>query len=53
MSKDTQKDDPRTDSDWAPTKQTDKPWKGVPEKEQFVQDRERPDLEKWKRTDTH
>jgi hypothetical protein len=53
MDQETPKDDPREKSDWKPTKQTDKPWEGVPEKEQFDPDRRKPDLEKWKQTDTH
>ena len=34
MSKETPKDDPRQQTDWGSHKQTDKPWKGNPEKEQ-------------------
>jgi hypothetical protein len=34
MSKETPKDDPHQQSDHASHKQTDKPWKGNPEKEQ-------------------
>lgn len=34
-------------------KQTDKPWKGNPEKEQLDPDRPKPDLEKWQETNTH
>ena len=34
MSKETPKDDPRQKSDQGSHKQTDKPWKGNPEKEQ-------------------
>ena len=44
-------DEPRK-SDWPSTKQTDKPWKGVPEKEQAPA-RGKPDLEKWSETETH
>ena len=36
----------------APIKQTDKPWKGNPEKEQRNDDAEI-DLEKWHETNTH
>ena len=46
MSKETPADDPRQLS------QTDKPWKGNPEKEQRNDDT-RIDLEKWQRTNTH
>lgn len=35
------------------TRQTNKPWKGVPEKEQLDPEREKPDLEKWNDTNTH
>ena len=34
MSKETPKDDPRHNTDQGSRKQTDKPWKGNPEKEQ-------------------
>jgi hypothetical protein len=34
-------------------KQTDEPWKGNPEKDQFDPDRSKPDLEKWQESDTH
>jgi hypothetical protein len=34
MSKETPKDDPRQRTDWGSHSQTDKPWKGPPEKEQ-------------------
>lgn len=52
MSKETPKDDPREQSDWGSAKQTDKPWKGVPEKDQFDRDRAKPDLEKWDKSST-
>jgi hypothetical protein len=52
MSKETPKDDPRQQSDEASLKQTDKPWKGNPEKEQR-NDNTKIDLEKWHRTKTH
>ncbi|WP_018456214.1 MULTISPECIES: hypothetical protein [unclassified Bradyrhizobium] len=45
-------DDPRQQSDWGSHKQTDKPWKGTPEKEQGS-DEVKPDLEKWHATKTH
>jgi hypothetical protein len=34
MSKETPKNDPRERTDWGSASQTDKPWKGNPEKEQ-------------------
>jgi hypothetical protein len=46
------KDDPRRGTDWKSTKQTDQPWKGNPEKDQLSPDREKPDLEKWQRSNT-
>jgi hypothetical protein len=52
MSKETPKSDPRQRSDWGSHKQTDKPWKGNPEKEQRNED-VKPDLEKWQESDTH
>ena len=53
MSQETPKDDPRKRTDWASNKQTDEPWKGVPEKDQFDPDRKKPDIDKWKDTNTH
>jgi hypothetical protein len=52
MSKETPKDDPRQPSDQGSHKQTDKPWKGNPEKEQRNNEADL-DLEKWHRTNTH
>ena len=52
MSKETPKDDPHQQSDHASHKQTDKPWKGNPEKEQR-NDAAKIDLEKWHGTKTH
>jgi hypothetical protein len=52
MSKETPEDDPRQRSDQGSHKQTDKPWKGNPEKEQRNSDADL-DLEKWHRTNTH
>jgi hypothetical protein len=51
MSKETPKDDPRQQTDWGTHKQTDKPWKGGPEKDQ----KRGPisDLETWQDSDTH
>jgi hypothetical protein len=53
MSKETPKDDPRERSDWKSSKQTDEPWKGVPEQDQLDPTRKAPDVEKWNETDTH
>jgi hypothetical protein len=44
--------DPRQQSDWKTTKQTDQPWQGNPEKDQLAPDREI-DLEKWQKSNTH
>jgi hypothetical protein len=54
MSKETPKTDPRERTDWGSPKQTDKPWKGNPEKEQRNDDT-KPDLdiEKWQESSTH
>jgi hypothetical protein len=52
MSKERPNDDPRQQNDWGSHRQTDKPWKGNPEKEQGS-DEVKPDLEKWHRTKTH
>ena len=52
MSKETSKDDPRHINDQGSHKQTDKPWKGNPEKEQR-NDNAKIDLEEWRETDTH
>jgi hypothetical protein len=53
MSKETPKDDPREQSDWPNKRQTEKPWKGNPEKDQLRPDRPAPDLEKWRDSGTH
>ena len=52
MSQEKPNDDPRQKSDWGSHAQTDKPWKGHPEKEQMSSDK-KPDLEKWHETKTH
>lgn len=52
MSKETLADDPRQQTDKGSISQTEKPWKGNPEKEQRNGDNEI-DLEKWQRTNTH
>ena len=52
MSKETPKDDPRERTDSGSTAQTDKPWKGNPEKEQRSGTKKSdPDL--WQETNTH
>jgi hypothetical protein len=52
MSKEKPTDDPRQKTDWGSHKQTDKPWKEKPEKEQRS-GAVKPDLEKWHETNTH
>jgi hypothetical protein len=52
VSEETPKDDPREKTDWPSNKQTDQPWKGVPEKEQFDPKRPKPDIDKWNETNT-
>jgi hypothetical protein len=52
MSKERPNDDPRQQTDWGSHRQTDKPWKGNPEKEQRS-DKVEPDLERWQETKTH
>jgi hypothetical protein len=52
MSKEKPTDDPRQQTDWKNTKQTDQPWKGPNEKEQ-QRTGPPPDLEKWHDTNTH
>ena len=52
MSQETPKDDPRQKSDQGSHRQTDKPWKGNPEKEQRNDDA-KIDLEKRQETNTH
>ena len=52
MSKETPKDESHQQSDHSSHKQTDKPWKGNPEKEQRSDDA-KIDLEKWHETKTH
>lgn len=53
VTEETPLDDPRNADAESSSKQTDTPWKGLPEKEQFDKDRAKPDLEKWKDTNTH
>jgi hypothetical protein len=53
MSKETPKDDPRQRTDWKTTRQSEKPWKGNPEKEQFDPNTPKPDLEQWQDSYTH
>lgn len=52
MSQEKPNDDARHQNDWGSHVQTDKPWKGNPEKEQKSGDK-KPDLEKWHDTKTH
>lgn len=52
MSREEPTDDPRQKTDWGSHKQTDKPWKEKPEKEQRSGS-VKPDLEKWHETNTH
>ncbi|MBR1300623.1 hypothetical protein [Bradyrhizobium sp. AUGA SZCCT0042] len=52
MSKETPKDDPRERTDQGSHAQTDKPWKGNPEKEQR-NDGAKIDLEKRQKSGTH
>lgn len=51
MSKETPADDPRKQTDKGSIRQTEKPWKGNPEREQ--RNDAAIDLEKWQRTNTH
>jgi hypothetical protein len=51
-SKEKPTNDPRQQTDWKSTKQTDKPWKWPIEKEQQGGARKE-DLERWKDTNTH
>src|SRR3954466_12282552 len=53
MSKERPTDDPRNESDWKNTKQTDRPWEGLPEKDQRPNKTGKPDLERWKDSGTH
>jgi hypothetical protein len=52
MSKEFPQDDPRQKSDQGSHSQTDKPWKGNPEKEQHSGTK-RSDPDKWQETNTH
>jgi hypothetical protein len=52
MSKETPKDGPRQQSDWATSKQTDKPWERNPEKEQRSGTK-KSDPDQWQETNTH
>ena len=52
MSREKPTDDPRRQTVWKNTKQTDQPWKGPVEKEQKPGGPP-PDLEKWHETKTH
>ena len=50
--RETPSDDPRQETDWPNTKQTDRPWKGKVEKDQQNKGKDI-DLEKWQESDTH
>ena len=52
MSKERPNDDPRNQNDWGSHRQTDKPWKEKPEKDQRSGP-VKPDLEQWQETNTH
>ena len=50
--RETPADDPRQETDWPNTKQTDRPWKGKVEKDQQNKGTDI-DLEKWQESNTH
>jgi hypothetical protein len=50
--RETPLDDPRRQSDWPNTKQTDEPWNSQVEKEQRNKNTDI-DLEKWQESNTH
>jgi len=50
--RETPLDDPRQQTDWPNTKQTNEPWKGQVEKDQQNQKSDI-DLEKWQESNTH
>jgi hypothetical protein len=52
MSREKPTDDPREQTDKGSFKQTARPWKGPPEKDQATTVR-KSDVEKWRETDTH
>jgi hypothetical protein len=52
ISKEAPLDDPRQQTDWKTTKQTDKPWTANPEKEQKPGGPP-PNLEEWQQSNTH
>jgi hypothetical protein len=52
MSKETPLDDPRQQTDQGSHSQTDKPWKGTPEKEQRPGTK-KSDPDRWQETNTH
>ena len=52
--RETPSDDPRHQTDWPTHKQTEKPWKDNPEKDQLAPKRPDIDLEKeWQNSNTH
>ena len=50
--RETPADDPRQETDWPNTKQTDEPWNGNPEKEQRSGTK-KSDPDQWQETNTH
>ena len=52
MSKEKPNEDPRQQTDWKTTKQTDQPWKRPVEKDQ-QSGSTKEDLQKWNDTNTH
>jgi hypothetical protein len=50
--RETPADDPRQETDWPNTKQTNQPWKGKVEKDQQNKGKDI-DLEKWQESNTH
>lgn len=50
--RETPADDPRQETDWPNTKQTDRPWKGKVEKDQQNKGKDI-DLEEWQESNTH
>jgi hypothetical protein len=53
--RETPKDDPREETDWAPYPQSKEPWKQNAQNttDPSLPDTPKPDLEKWHRTNTH
>jgi hypothetical protein len=53
--RETPKDDPRDQTDWAPYPQSDEPWKQNPQNttDPSLPDSPKPDLERWAKSKTH